>query len=120
MGLFKCYIALLIALFVLAGCQETAPKYRWGSYEDHLHNTYVQSSNTAPQLAAQNFRRDINRTLEQGDIVPPGKYAHLGLLYYQINEINAAIEFLNKEKMNYPESSAFVDLLLKNVRVQQQ
>jgi len=116
----KHYVVSLLALVAIAGCQETAPKYRWGIYENHLHRNYVHGSETNPLQSARNLHKDINGTLETGDIVPPGQYAHLGFLYYQANEISMAIDFLNKEKSDYPESAAFVDTLLKNIQAKQQ
>jgi len=110
----------ILALGAITGCQETAPKYRWGIYEDHLHKAYIHGSETDPLQSAQNLHKDINGTLETGDIVPPGQYAHLGFLYYQANETNMAIDFLNKEKSDYPESTTFVDTLLKNIQAKPQ
>jgi len=110
----------LLTALVLTGCQETVPKYRWGIYEDHLHKAYVQGSDTSARRSAQILQRDIDATLESGNIVPPGQYAHLGFLYYQANEISTAIDYLNKEKIDYPESATFIDTLLKNIQAQNQ
>jgi len=120
MNLVKQFTASLLAIVVLSGCQQPTYMYQWGTYQDHLHQSYVLGSNTTPLQTAEQLHGDITATLESGNIVPPGKYAHLGYLYFQAAEINTAIDFLNKEKAAYPESTTFVDTLLKNVKATQQ
>jgi len=44
--------------------------------------------------------------------VPPGLYAHLGLLYSNIGDDAQARAYFDKEAATFPESRAYIELLL--------
>lgn len=58
--------------------------------------------------------REAARAL--GRPLPPGFQAHLAMLYGKTGRLDRLVENLEAEKTQYPESTAFVDFLLKNLK----
>ena len=105
-------IAALFAaglLFGLGGCQQTL--YDWGSYDASVQRLYFNSDKAvakdAPKLAGE-----IQRTLDAGRAVPPGKAAHTGYLFYLAGDHASARKYFRLESDLYPESSRMVDHMI--------
>ena len=47
--------------------------------------------------------------------MPPGLYAHLGLLNLNLNNGPRAVEYFELERQVYPESTVLMDRLLKKM-----
>ena len=47
--------------------------------------------------------------------MPPGLYAHLGLLNLNLNNGQRAVEYFELERQVYPESTVLMDRLLKKM-----
>ena len=87
-----------ICTMTLVGCV-SAPKslYSWGEYPQQ---TYLMLS------------------LPEKTAVPPGLYAHLGLLNLNINNGPRAVQYFELERQTYPESTVLMDRLLKKMTAQ--
>ncbi|WP_299200398.1 DUF4810 domain-containing protein [uncultured Amphritea sp.] len=108
--------ALLIASSVLlGGCatQDTS-LYYWGSYEAMIYEMYVEPGNAPAALQISKLEQDIQKADALGKQVPPGLFAHLGMMYAAEGKAGLAQEALLKEKALYPEATTMVETLLKN------
>ena len=99
-------VALGIALS--AGC--ASPLYDWGSYENSLWKMYGDGYSPGDDLRA--LTAEVERTVEQGRKVPPGKFAHLGYLHFLQGDAESARVCFLQERELYPESACFIELML--------
>ena len=112
-----CLLILLSSFaFISSGCSTAPALYRWGEYEPLLFQMYNSPGDLDPVSQAARLSEDIERTIAEGQRVPPGVHAHLGYLYYTQGSIAAAEEHFLKEKELFPESKVFIDGLLKRLR----
>lgn len=111
---FSCWM-LACALPLLAACahQPNNSLYQWGSYQEQVYSHFKGES---PEQQIQALEKDIQAMLAANKPVPPGMHAHMAMLYAEVGNAGKAQESLLAEKTQYPESSTYVDLLLKNYR----
>lgn len=103
---------VLTALIGGAGCAQQRGLYDWGGYEDSLYLRY-----TASDFAqAETEVAGTLPTTAQPSRVPPGVYADYGFLLYRRGDYARAIQFFEKEKATYPESSLLMTKLIDRVR----
>lgn len=104
----------LAAAVALGGCV-SAPKplYNWDSYESTVYQYYRLGQNGPhEQIAA--LQRSIETARAKDLAVPPGLYAHMGLLYSSTGDIAEAYHYFTLEKQLFPESAPFMDFLLSH------
>lgn len=103
----------LMGIILLAGC--TAPKtlYQWESYQPQVYQ-YFKGEPKQAQIEA--LERDMQKITAAGATPPPGYHAHLGLLYADIGKDDQMVQEFRTEKTLFPESAAYVDFLMKNVK----
>lgn len=108
-------VLLMTSSVLLGGCatQDTS-LYYWGSYEAMVYEMYVEPGNAPAALQIAKLEEDIQKSDALGKKVPPGLYAHLGMMYAAEGKAGLAQEALLKEKAMYPEATTLVDTLLKN------
>ena len=112
------FVYCVLSAFFLAICFsscETSPGslYSWGSYELQVY-AYLNGESRGEQLAA--LERDLEKIEAGGKAVPPGFYAQLGLLYFEMGNAVEAIACFTMEKTLFPEAAVFMDFLLTNYR----
>lgn len=102
---------IVAAVMGLSGC---APKglYDWGSYEDSLYSRYTDND----FIQAEAYVSESLPTAAHPMRVPPGVYADYGFLLYRRGDYAGALEYFEKEKSTYPESSALMTKLIGKVR----
>ena len=112
-GRFNHRVLPIIILAVCFSACESSPNslYSWGSYESQVY-AYLNGESRGAQLAA--LERDLEKTEAGGKAVPPGFYAHMGLLYAEMGNTMEAVSCLIMEKNLFPEASVFMDFLLAN------
>ena len=108
------WISTALLLTGLAGCNTTPPVtlYHWGSYQTLVNDMYVEpgSADAATQIAQLTI--DIEQANNLGKAVPPGLYAHLGMLYAMIgNEEQSRLSY-QQEKALYPESAHLINSMM--------
>ena len=97
-------------------CGGRPTMYRWGIYDDILYLAYVKPEKADLETRIVQLSEDVQRTEDEGKRVPPGVYAHLGYLYVLQGNTAAAADAFATERQRFPESSTFVDGLLKQLQ----
>lgn len=79
-------------------------------------NSYLKSDTTAP-IEQLTLLEEIQQKANSKNMqLPPSFYAHMALLYLENGKLDEFEKCLNTEKSIYPESSKYVEFLLKNVK----
>jgi hypothetical protein len=108
----NCILSALFLAICFPACESSPPSlYSWGSYELQVY-AYLNGESRGEQLAA--LERDLEKIEAGGKAVPPGFYAHLGLLYVEMGNDAEAIACFMMEKALFPEAAVFMDFLLAN------
>jgi len=108
-----------LALFVLlmSGCAGQKPMYEYGNYSE----TYYQLKQNGDTETTGKWKVALEDSIkvsnEQGLRTPPGINANLGYLYLKVNDADKAISFFNVEKTLYPESTVFMNKLIKKAEL---
>lgn len=110
--------ALVAAGVLLTGCAAnrptTAPLYQWDGYQQQV-NEYFKGQ-TSPQQQIDAMEKSLEQIRAKGDTPPPGFHAHLGMLYASVGkDQRAQLELLAEEQL-FPESSSYMDFLLKKFK----
>ena len=108
-----------ICTMILVGCV-SAPKslYSWGEYPQQTYLMLSLTEKTSPQEQIGKLEKDIEKAKAKNAAVPPGLYAHLGLLNLNINNGPRAVQYFELERQTYPESTVLMDRLLKKMIAQ--
>lgn len=104
-------ILLLVAISGMTGCATTS-LYDWGNYEDSLYLRYTDHDfNQAESYLSQSLPSTAHPSR-----IPPGVYADYGFLLYRRGDYSGAIQYFEKEKQIFPESSALMTRLIDRVQ----
>ncbi|MPV68624.1 DUF4810 domain-containing protein [Burkholderia sp. BE17] len=112
-------LPLTAALLLLAGCaaQTTPPLYQWNGYQPQVYEYF--KGKTSPQEQIDALEKALQEIRAKGGTPPPGFHAHLGMLYAGIGDGQRAGQEFQAEKQLFPESSAYMDFLMKKKPAQQ-
>lgn len=101
-----------ILAFVFAACFSgcATSLYHWGTFEDQQY-AYLKGENREAQI--EMMQKDQEQIAAESKKAPPGFYAHLGMLYYEIGNDSEAIACFEMEKSLFPEAAGFMDYLLR-------
>lgn len=97
---------------LIQGCATQANLYYWGDYEHIIYDIYLNPGEADAQTQIYKLNQTIEVATNKGMKIPPGLFAHLGMVHAQIGNAALAKEALLQEKALYPESSTFVDGIL--------
>ena len=102
---------IFLAFCIVAGGCATAPQehYYWGNYEALLLTMYVELGTADPFTQIEKLSGDIQQAENTGKPVPPGLYAHLGMMYALNGDASQAEAAFYKERELFPESEVFID-----------
>ncbi|WP_455926014.1 DUF4810 domain-containing protein [Pseudomonas putida] len=108
-------LGLAITLFaglVLGGCaQQPKTLYQWEGYQGQVHEYFKGESK---EQQAQALEADLEKIRAKNGTPPPGYHAQLGLLYSSLGKNDQMVQQFQQEKTLFPESSAYMDFLIKN------
>ena len=100
----------------MAGCASGPQSlYSWGAYPQQTYLLLSVPEKTSPQEQIAKLEKDIEKAKANNAAVPPGLYAHLGLLNLNLNNGPRAVEYFELERQVYPESTVLMDRLLKKM-----
>ncbi|WP_086933291.1 DUF4810 domain-containing protein [Agarilytica rhodophyticola] len=106
---FKYTSFLLLAAILLNGCTSTDTLYHWGNYEGLLYKMYNEPGEATPEVQIERLIVDIQKAEAYGKKVPPGVFAHLGVMYAANGNLAKAQEAFIEEKTLFPEAAVLVD-----------
>jgi hypothetical protein len=88
--------------------------YMWESFPKLQYEALLASGNgSSEQLAAMDEHAEKARA--SGAALPPGFRAHLGMLKLAAGDVDQARGLWRAEKLAFPESSPYMDQLLKRL-----
>ncbi len=112
-------VALGLCTALLTGCVAQHSLYYWGGYEDQIHTMYYAPDKAASELQVINLEAMMEKAKAAGKPLPPGFHAHLGYEYALSGKKDQAYEQFMLEKQQYPESTVYMDLLIKQLKPKQ-
>ena len=107
----QCALTLLATAFLTGCAARQQPLYYWGDYQPQVYGHFKAEKGPDEQILALEKVREQAKA--QARPLPPGFQAHLAMLYGQTGRSERLVENLEAEKAQFPESSTFVDFLLK-------
>jgi hypothetical protein len=114
-----CLVMAVAASALLSGCATstaTPPLYGWGGYQTQVYEYFKGEKSPQEQIDA--LEKSLQEIRAKGTRPPPGFHAHLGNLYASVGKEQQAAQELLAEKESFPESSTYMDFLLKNFKQQ--
>jgi hypothetical protein len=107
-------LTLLISITLLQGCATPAVTiYNWGPYESQVYSHFKGES---PESQIQILERHAEAAKSGDKPLPPGYMAHLGFLYAKVGRDADFVTALEIEKQRFPESSSYMNYLLRNTK----
>ena len=109
-------MTLGLGIALLAGCAHRGPPplYVWESFPKMQYDTLLAGGNSpSEQMAAMDAQAE--RARATGAALPPGFRAHLGMLRLAAGDVDQARFLWESEKLAFPESSPYMDQLLKRL-----
>jgi len=101
-------------VLVLAGCQTSKPLYMWETYPRQQY-AFLLREGISPDQQIQEVETHAEKARAANAQLPPGLRAHLGMLYLSVGNPGRALELFNAEKVAFPESTPYMDQLLKRL-----
>jgi hypothetical protein len=104
------------SLVVLAGCaaKGQASLYLWETFPRQQYQALLRDNfSPAEQISLLEAQAEKARGAQAA--LPPGFRAHLGMLHLSVGNADRARELWQAEKATFPESSAYMDQLLKRL-----
>jgi hypothetical protein len=110
-------LALGACIALLAGCAHKPtrpPLYMWDTFPKMQYDTLLRAGVTpVEQVAAMEAQAEKARAA--GAALPPGFRAHLGMLKLSAGDPAQARQLWQAEKLAFPESTPYMDQLLKRL-----
>ncbi|MFS2222411.1 DUF4810 domain-containing protein [Pantoea sp. B65] len=112
MRIVKYTLAAATALLLTACAEKTSTTYYWGEYQPSLYSYYKHTA--APEKEIETLNAVIQQANAKNKPVAPGLHAQLGLLYVNTGHPDLAFRQFTAEKTAFPESSFYMDFLMRN------
>ncbi|KUM51979.1 DUF4810 domain-containing protein [Rheinheimera sp. EpRS3] len=109
----KKIVCVLSVLLSLSACKTTESLYYHGEYNKAVY-TYFKADETTPADQIATLQQIIQAAEAAGKPVAPGIHAHLGLLYFDTGNVPQGQQHFEYEKALFPESTQYLDFLLKS------
>ena len=111
-------LCLLSAIVATLSACVTPPKnlYAWGDYEQLIYTNHATPGAGDPQSQVATLEKDYQLARASNLRLPPGWHAHLGYLYFQLGKPDQAQQEFTTEKVQFPESAAFMDRLIARLK----
>ena len=110
------WLRLGVLLVLATTACGASTRYYWRSYEASVYQLEVKSDDPGViQEGIDSLNEDLERARSRDQPVPPGFHAHLGYLYAVQGNLGQAVGHFQQEKVLYPQSTRFIDGLLKRI-----
>ncbi|MFM0040068.1 DUF4810 domain-containing protein [Paraburkholderia strydomiana] len=105
--------AMTVAV-LLTGCAANSPPplYQWSGYQPAVYDYLKRDKDPQQQIDA--LEKALQEIRAKGATPPPGFHAQLGMLYASVGKDGPAMEQFGVEKDLFPESSTYMDFLMKH------
>ena len=110
-------VSLALIAVLMSGCSAKTPMYEYGNYSESYYQLKQNGDAETTKAWKTALEESIDLSNEDGLRVPPGINANLGYLYLKVNDADKAITFFNTEKTLYPESTVFMEKLIKKAEL---
>ena len=109
-------VALAACGAVLTGCaaRGPGPLYMWETFPRQQYDTLLRSGYSPPEQIRL-LEAHAEKARGASAALPPGFRAHLGMLHLGEGNAERARELWLAEKAAFPESSPYIDQLLKRL-----
>ncbi|AXK39887.1 DUF4810 domain-containing protein [Crenobacter cavernae] len=117
-GLLKhlCIGVGLLGAAMLTGCaNRPKPLYHWGNYQPQVYE-YFKGDGKGHEEQIATLEENLQKVRANGESLPPGYHAHLGLLYIKAGKEDQVKQQFETEKTLFPESSSYMDFLLRKFK----
>ena len=109
---------LVLFVFLFTGCQQQVkpPLYLWNNYVDS--STEYGMKDHEKEILEKHLvelEKIINQSEEKKQRVAPGIYAEYAQLLIETNKASDAKKYFLLEKSTYPESTIFIDRVMKKI-----
>lgn len=106
---------VFLSVLVMTGCAAPAkPLYHWGDYQRQVYE-YMKGDGKSPNEQLTVLLATAEKARTSNEALPPGFRAHLGLVQLKLGQDNEARSNFEAEKLAFPESTAYMNFLLKNM-----
>lgn len=106
---------LMAAAVVLGGCATQPPQmYHWSDYQRNVYD-YMKGDTASPAEQLQRMSVQADAARAAGRALPPGFRAHVAMLEIQLGQYAEAKQQFEAEKAAFPESTQYMDFLLKQM-----
>jgi len=113
-------IITLLAILFMTGCVQPKPLYVYGDYNERYYEAKREPSAESDLKLQKSIEKAIqNIDGSSSGRAAPGMYANLGYIYLKGGKTNEAIVSFKKEKASYPESTYFMNRMIKKVEASQ-
>lgn len=102
----------LLLVCSLSACSTPKTIYQWESYQSNVYE-YFKNEDSSPEKQIASLEEGLVKIKANNGLTPPGYHAHLGLLYGKIGNADKFAQQLSIEKQLFPESTAYVNFLMK-------
>lgn len=111
------FFLLGMVMFLMGGCAVQKPMYEYANYSQ----SYYQLKQNGDEQTSAQWKASLEEVISMSNAealrIPPGIHANLGYLYLKVNDADRAIDYFEAEKLLYPESTVFMDKLIKKARL---
>lgn len=110
----KAVYTITLAL-LLGGCKSTNTIYYWGDYSDTAYSYKHEPSEKTLNEHKEVLLEIIEKSSSKNKKIPPGIYAELAKIELDLNNIDGAMQLLEKERSLFPESTILVETIKKMI-----
>lgn len=102
---------------LLVGCAHPPrpPLYLWENFPRQQYNTLLRTDGGPDMEQITLLQAQAEKARAAGAALPPGFRAHLGMLQLTAGNVNEARQLWQAEKLAFPESTPYMDQLLKRL-----
>lgn len=107
------YLSAIGTVLLLAGCAGgSKPLYYHGNFHSNVYEN-LKNEDTSVSKQIEKMEKYFSEAERKQLSAVPGAHAHLGMLLVHARQQNAAFREFETEKKLFPESTAFMDFLMK-------
>jgi len=106
-----------VLILVISGCASKTPMYEYADYSESYYAVKKDAGDESMKEWKTALEESIEKSNAQAIRIPPGINANLGYIYLKLNNSDKAILFFNAEKTTYPESTVFMNKLIKKAEL---